>query len=204
MNIDKDIKKAESKGYKYYVYHLKDSNNQTFYVGKGSGKRYSMHVKDAAKNKGSNIVKMHKIKEIGLKNVKASIIAYFQDENEAYNAERQEMQRIGLKNLTNHSKQNYKISKYIEEQSKIREAQTKLYNLKPFYLWVLEMYKYGVKINNELLKLYWKIIDKLVYEAKWQDYRKDIRYNKYHSYNNELETERPIKYMKFALKQVIS
>lgn len=87
---------------KFYVYHLIDPRNgKTFYVGKGKGRRMYHHTKEALRGVYSR--KCNLIREIlseGLE-VMCLPIQRFDDEAEAYAFEADEVERIGLENLTN-------------------------------------------------------------------------------------------------------
>jgi hypothetical protein len=74
--------------YKWYLYQLIDPRDQTvFYIGKGTGKRIYAHEKEARNGVCSN--KCNKIKEIWSANldIDKKIIAYFNDEQYAYQVE---------------------------------------------------------------------------------------------------------------------
>lgn len=89
---------------KYYVYHLIDPrDNCVFYVGKGTGDRYNHHERDAAKLRFANAEKearIHKIWDSGMK-VKKKKVRTFNSEDAAFLFEKQEIERIGIENLTN-------------------------------------------------------------------------------------------------------
>lgn len=86
----------------WYTYKLIDpSNNSVFYIGKGKGSRIDAHEKEALKGVCSN--KCKKIRELISKygKIDKQIIAYFWDEQAAYDHETDIIEEIGLKNLTN-------------------------------------------------------------------------------------------------------
>jgi hypothetical protein len=86
----------------YYVYQLIDPRDgKPFYIGKGQGSRIDQHEFEA--RNGRQSIKCHRIPEIweAGKRIEKSIIRYFNDEAEALEFEYQEIDRIGLKNLTN-------------------------------------------------------------------------------------------------------
>lgn len=87
---------------KWYVYHLIDPRTMLpFYVGKGSGNRIDAHEKEASKGVCSRKCKLiNELRENNLNVIKEKI-AFFTYEADAYDFERQEIERIGLKNLTN-------------------------------------------------------------------------------------------------------
>lgn len=92
---------------KYYVYHLIDPRNGTvFYVGKGCGARIKHHERDASKFRFLNSEKeevIHQIWDAGL-TVGHVIKQRFDSEAHAYIFEKDEIERIGLENLTNLAK----------------------------------------------------------------------------------------------------
>lgn len=87
---------------KWYVYELVDSRTgEVFYVGKGSGKRMYQHERDAMNGVCSK--KSFKIKDIldsGGEILKRQV-AFFWDEQAAYDHETDVISEIGLENLTN-------------------------------------------------------------------------------------------------------
>lgn len=96
-----DIKTLQSSA-QWYVYELVDPRtNQVFYVGKGKGKRIDAHERDAAKgicSKKTN--KINNIWRAGLQ-VQKRQVAYFWDEQAAYDHETDVIEFYGLENLTN-------------------------------------------------------------------------------------------------------
>lgn len=86
----------------FYVYTLADPRDGTvFYVGKGCRGRLDQHEKEA--RCGVHSRKCERIRQIevaGQSIVKVRI-AQFEDEQEAYDFETEEIARIGLANLTN-------------------------------------------------------------------------------------------------------
>ena len=87
---------------KFYVYELIDPRSgKPFYVGKGSGRRVDQHERDA--RAGAELGRFDRIKEIwaaGL-GVEKRILACFDDESAAYEAESERIAEIGPENLTN-------------------------------------------------------------------------------------------------------
>ena len=87
---------------KWYVYELIDPRTDTvFYVGKGSGNRIDAHERDAKKgicSKKTN--KINSIEASGLK-IKKQKVAFFWDEQAAYDHETDVIASYGLENLTN-------------------------------------------------------------------------------------------------------
>lgn len=87
---------------KFYVYHLIDPrSDEVFYVGKGCRSRINQHEMDA--KKGVDHPKCDVIRSIwgdGLQ-VKKVKVKYFSVEQDAYDFEALEVERIGLENLTN-------------------------------------------------------------------------------------------------------
>jgi hypothetical protein len=95
------MKTMQSKSH-WYVYELFDPRtDQVFYVGKGKGKRIDSHEKDAAKgicSKKTN--KINSIHSAGLQIGKRQV-AWFWDEQAAYDHETDVIEDYGLHNLTN-------------------------------------------------------------------------------------------------------
>ena len=92
---------------KYYVYQLIDSrDNKVFYIGKGQKMRMYEHVKNVQRGRipnGTNIKLCNKIKKIlSFKlNVKYKKILITENEQEAFDKEKEIISKIGLKNLCN-------------------------------------------------------------------------------------------------------
>ncbi len=91
---------------KYYVYQLIDSRNKkVFYVGKGQKKRMYDHVKDVKRglipNRNNKKLgnKIEKILSIG--KIKYKKVLVTENEQEAYNKEKELIAEIGLENLCN-------------------------------------------------------------------------------------------------------
>ena len=86
----------------YYVYELIDPRtNLPFYVGKGKGKRIDQHEKEAKKGvEHPKCDVINDIKANGLQ-VGKRIVAWFNQEHDAYNFEEKHINDIGLDNLTN-------------------------------------------------------------------------------------------------------
>lgn len=86
----------------YYVYALIDPRTDApFYIGKGKGRRINAHELEAQNGGESQKCRViREINEAGLQ-VKKVKIAEFAREASAYKRERQEIQRIGMDNLTN-------------------------------------------------------------------------------------------------------
>lgn len=90
------------KPFKWYVYQLScPETGQIFYIGKGSGNRIDRHEKEALNGVCSK--KCNKIRSIINKygNISKNKIAYFKDEQDAYDFETEKIAEIGLINLTN-------------------------------------------------------------------------------------------------------
>ncbi len=89
---------------RFYVYALIDTRNgQPFYIGKGQNNRIAAHEVEAKKGKGSNEIKIMRIRDIweaGFK-VGRCILKVFDNEQLAYNYEQEVIAEIGLSNLTN-------------------------------------------------------------------------------------------------------
>ncbi len=86
----------------FYVYHLVDPRDgATFYVGKGTRERDAAHEREAGS--GSAHPKCDRIRAIweAGHQVERRRVAFFADEKAAYDFEAQEIERIGLENLTN-------------------------------------------------------------------------------------------------------
>lgn len=86
----------------YYVYQLVDPrNNQTFYVGKGTGGRAWSHLNftSGCNNPHKDRV-IRKIQSLGLE-VEVRIVEEFTCEESAYQAEELMIESIGIDNLTN-------------------------------------------------------------------------------------------------------
>lgn len=87
---------------KWYVYHLIDPRTMLpFYIGKGSGNRIDSHEKEASKGVCSR--KCNLINELRKNNLNVikEKISFFDEEADAYAFEKQEIECIGLENLTN-------------------------------------------------------------------------------------------------------
>lgn len=87
---------------RWYLYELIDPRDGcVFYVGKGSGDRLMRHEKDAAKEcKGQKAKRIRDIWAAGLQ-VERCRVAFFWDEQAAYDAETDRIEEIGLEHLTN-------------------------------------------------------------------------------------------------------
>ena len=88
----------------FYVYRLIDPrSNSVFYVGKGQKNRIHQHEKDALKAVGVCSEKIKRIKDIWADEceVQKEFVAYFWDEQAAYDFETDLIEEIGLDNLTN-------------------------------------------------------------------------------------------------------
>jgi len=86
----------------YYVYELVDPRTgDPFYIGKGKGDRIAAHEAEA--RKGIHSRKCDRIREIWAAELKVQrrILSRFKQEHEAYAAEKQLIEDIGLANLTN-------------------------------------------------------------------------------------------------------
>lgn len=93
---------TNEKIYRWYVYELIDPRTDlVFYVGKGSGNRIDHHEKETLRGVCSK--KINKIKSIINKKlaIKKQKIAYFCDEQMAYDYETDRIDFYGLENLTN-------------------------------------------------------------------------------------------------------
>ena len=103
----------------YYVYYLIDPRDKSiFYVGKGTGNRISQHVEDAKKGiSGPKCDVIRDILDDGLK-VKEKIIKKFKSEDLAYEYEKDQIEKIGLENLTNIAPGGRKITSEIYYQRK--------------------------------------------------------------------------------------
>lgn len=91
---------------KYYVYHLIDPiNNVVFYVGKGTGNRHKTHESKVIRNPLQNCKSEKDKKILSIVNsgysVKSEIITNNLTEIEALILEENEIEAIGIKNLTN-------------------------------------------------------------------------------------------------------
>lgn len=86
----------------FYVYELIDPRDGlVFYVGKGKGDRYRHHECEAKKGKrGPKCDRIREIWETG-RTVRHNIYSRHQDEDDAYNAEADRIDALGLENLTN-------------------------------------------------------------------------------------------------------
>ncbi|AVX04327.1 hypothetical protein MXMO3_01802 [Maritalea myrionectae] len=88
----------------FYVYTLTDARNgEVFYVGKGSGDRDKSHIRDARSWCGVNPFKTRRILEIEAEGagVKIDRIVTGLTESQAFSREREEIDKIGIENLTN-------------------------------------------------------------------------------------------------------
>jgi len=89
---------------RWYVYELIDPRDGlAFYVGKGCGNRIHAHEREAQKDVGVCSEKINKIKDIwaaGLE-VERRFIAFFWDEQAAYDFEDSRVAEYGLEALTN-------------------------------------------------------------------------------------------------------
>lgn len=86
----------------FYVYELIDPRDgQVFYVGKGKGDRYRHHECEAKKGKrGPKCDRIREIWEAGQK-VDHNTFSRHKDEDDAYIAEADRIEELGLDNLTN-------------------------------------------------------------------------------------------------------
>ena len=88
----------------WYVYTLADPfTGKIFYIGKGSSGRVNQHELDAANPKVADSAKLEKIRQIWTAGaqVAKSFVAYFWDEQAAYDHETDMISDVGLCNLTN-------------------------------------------------------------------------------------------------------
>lgn len=89
---------------RWYVYVLKDPRDGSlFYIGKGAGQRDSKHEKDALNPETVCSKKINKIRDIQAANleVRKERVAFFWDEQAAYDHETDLIEETGLANLTN-------------------------------------------------------------------------------------------------------
>ena len=88
--------------FKYYVYELIDPRDgKPFYVGKGCGNRIDQHEKEADRGVSSKKCnKIRKIRGAGLNIVKQQI-AYFAEEQDAFDFEAERIALYGKKKLCN-------------------------------------------------------------------------------------------------------
>lgn len=96
------IGKTYKRHYRWYVYRLVDPRSgKPFYVGKGSGNRIDAHEQETLK--GVCHPKCLVIKDIWSKNLQIikEKVAYFWNEQDAYDYEYDLMHEIGFENLTN-------------------------------------------------------------------------------------------------------
>jgi len=85
----------------YYVYELIDPRtNGAFYVGKGRGNRALHHLGGVSKNNKNKTALVEEIRESGLE-PEIRVVREFDDEQAAYDFEREHIEEIGLENLTN-------------------------------------------------------------------------------------------------------
>lgn len=86
----------------FYVYQLIDPrNNKVFYVGKGKDKRMYEHEKEAKRNKKHpKCIIINEILDLGYK-IEYKVVKEFDDEVQAYQFEKELIDKIGLQNLTN-------------------------------------------------------------------------------------------------------
>lgn len=95
---------TKHKAARWYVYTLTDPRDgAVFYVGKGCGNRISQHEKDAANPKTVCSKKINKIRDLQALNLEVgkAQVAFFWDEQAAYDHETDLIEEIGLSNLTN-------------------------------------------------------------------------------------------------------
>lgn len=86
----------------FYVYELRDSRTWlTFYVGKGSGDRMLAHEKSARRGEHSRKARFIRAILADGGCVLAEQVEWFEDEAEAYAAEKERIAAYGLQNLTN-------------------------------------------------------------------------------------------------------
>lgn len=121
---------------RFYVYTLSDPRDgQVFYVGKGCGNRAYQHEADAIRGSVGNIDKHSKIADIhkdGL-SVAVAFVKRGMSETAAFRLERDEIRRIGIRNLTNI--QPGTVSEF--DRSK-EMARVNLSRMKPHKLWLQE------------------------------------------------------------------
>lgn len=94
--------KVSNTGWKWYVYELCDPDTEVaFYVGKGSGSRMYSHERESAKGVSSK--KCNKIRSLieSKGRIHLRQVAFFKDEQDAYDFETDCIASYGLKNLTN-------------------------------------------------------------------------------------------------------
>ncbi|QDP54918.1 MAG: hypothetical protein Unbinned3065contig1002_20 [Prokaryotic dsDNA virus sp.] len=87
---------------RYYVYALIDPRDlQTFYIGKGKADRRFRSMRNIPdKTTGKKGQRINEIEDAGLQ-VQAVVASWHDDEEEAYEAERQKIAEVGLDNLLN-------------------------------------------------------------------------------------------------------
>tara|TARA_R100001198_G_scaffold74189_1_gene46195 strand:+ start:1221 stop:1973 length:753 start_codon:yes stop_codon:yes gene_type:complete len=87
---------------RYYVYALIDPRDlQTFYIGKGKADRRFRSMRNIPdKTTGKKGQRINEIEDAGLQ-VQAVVASWHDDEEEAYEAERQKIAEVGLENLLN-------------------------------------------------------------------------------------------------------
>ena len=114
----------------FYVYSLVDPRDgKPFYIGKGQGKRMFQHVKDVMRGKTLNKAKTDRIKEIidSGNQVTTSVLATFQTEEEAYQAEIIWIAKtVGLTNVSLGG------GSPVSHKTALRDAKSLLGRIKPY------------------------------------------------------------------------
>lgn len=128
---------------RWYVYTLSDPRDgAVFYVGKGCGARIEAHEREVVSGRSVCSKKARKIKDIWAADgeVSRAQIAFFWDEQAAYDHETDLIAEIGLENLTNVLPGGQVAWTLREEERRARRATE---YKQPFHVWLRDLLSGG-------------------------------------------------------------